>query len=223
MSRCIFPTLGSGGTQWGPVELMCPWLCLSVSLSFCLSVYLSIYLSVCRVVCISFWKKSPLPVIACSSYVHRTWVPQYNIYRSIICPYVCTSVQASVCRPFAVFLFVFISSVGVQSRGVFIPTLGYRVPQWGPVYLICPSVFLCVSLYLFLSVWSSASHFGNHKSVARNFAQSMRPEATGSNPLSVSIICPSVCSVVRGPFDLFFLYSIFLIIERDDYYYCYYY
>ena len=39
--------------------------------------------------------------------------------------------------------------------------------------------------------------------VARNCAQRMRPQATSSNPLSDSIICPSVRPVVRGPFAVF--------------------
>ena len=46
--------------------------------------------------------------------------------------------------------------------------------------------------------------FWRSKRVARNCAQRMRPQGTGSNPLSGSIICPSVCPVVRpvvrGPF-----------------------
>ena len=68
------------------------------------------------------------------------------------------------------------------------PKLGTEGPQWGPVELICPSVrlsvSLSVSLSLCLSVWYSASLFGDHKSASHNFVQRMRPQTTGSNPLS---------------------------------------
>ena len=40
VSRCIFPTLGSRGSQWGPVKLMCPCIRLLFSLSAVLSVSL---------------------------------------------------------------------------------------------------------------------------------------------------------------------------------------
>ena len=56
--------------------------------------------------------------------------------------------------------------------------------------------------------------------------QSMWPQATVSNPLIDSIICPSVLPSVRrvvcGPFDVFvFVFNIFD--TRDDYYDYYYY
>ena len=50
---------------------------------------------------------------------------------------------------------------------VVIPTLGSIGPHWGPVELMCLSVlyvsvcfYMC--LYVCLSVWSSASLFGDH-------------------------------------------------------------
>ena len=64
-----------------------------------------------------------------------------------------------------------------------IPTLGSRGPQWGPVDLICLSLCLYVRLPALLS--------GDHKSAASNYVKPMRPQATGSNPLSGSIIFPS--------------------------------
>ena len=62
-----------------------------------------------------------------------------------------------------------------------------------------------MSLYLYLSVHTSVRpcHFWAIIHVARNCAQCMRPQTTGSNPLSGSIICPSVRPVVRGPFVVF--------------------
>ena len=42
--------------------------------------------------------------------------------------------------------------------------------------------------------------------LARNCAQRMRPQATGSNTLSGSIIHPSVCPVIRRPFLILYLY-----------------
>ena len=75
-------------------------------------------------------------------------------------------------------------------------TQKYLSPHWGPVKLICPYIRLYVRLYvsmsLCLSVKSPASLFGNNKSAARNWAQHMRPQATGSNTLSGSRICPFV-------------------------------
>ena len=36
----IIPALGSVGPQWGPVKLMCPYVCLYVSLSLWLSIFI---------------------------------------------------------------------------------------------------------------------------------------------------------------------------------------
>ena len=96
------------------------------------------------------------------------------------------SVYLVVRRPFAVLVFVFISNVGVQRRNAFIPTLGSEGPQWGPVELLYLSVRLSVSLYGCPHQFLAIIH------AARNCAQRMRPQATGSNSLSGSIICPSV-------------------------------
>ena len=79
----------------------------------------------------------------------------------------------------------------------------YLFPHWGPEDLVRSnreymsfymyvSLYLCVSLCL--SVWSYVSIFGNNKSAARNCAVSMRPQATGSNPLSSIIKFPSIQS-----------------------------
>ena len=59
-------------------------------------------------------------------------------------------------------------------------------PHWGPVELI--RLYVSVSL----SVWSPASLFGYNNSVDRYCAQRMQPQATGSNPLSGSMIYLSV-------------------------------
>ena len=42
------------------------------------------------------------------------------------------------------------------------------------------AVYLYICLYLYHSVWLCVSLFGNHKTVARNCTQRMRPQATGS-------------------------------------------
>ena len=69
-----------------------------------------------------------------------------------------------------------------------------------------------MSICLSLSIWSSASIFGDCKSAARTCAQRMRLQATGSNPLIGSIICPSVCSSgCPRDFAILFFYSIALI------------
>ena len=50
------------------------------------------------------------------------------------------SVHLVVRGPFAIFVFVLISSVGVQRRDAFIPTLGSKGTQWGPVKLMWSSL-----------------------------------------------------------------------------------
>ena len=95
-----------------------------------------------------------------------------------------------------------------------IPTLGYSQADMWISLSICLSVSLCL--------WSvvCVAFFIIH--AARNCVQRMRPQATGSNPLSGSIICLSVHPVVHGPFVIFvFVFNSF--ITRDYYYYYYYY
>ena len=94
------------------------------------------------------------------------------------------------------FVFVLISWVGVQScdefirnKWLFIPTLGPKEPQWGSFKLICTSasLLLCISV----SLSGRLPHLLVIIHSSRNCAQRMRPQATGSNHLSGSIICPS--------------------------------
>ena len=100
------------------------------------------------------------------------------------------SLRPVIHRPFAIFVFVLISSVGFQRRDAFIP-------HWGPVKIICLSVPLSLCLLGCLHRFWANIH------VACNCEQCMRPQATVSNPLSVSKICPSVRPVIRRPFCSF--------------------
>ena len=71
-------------------------------------------------------------------------------------------------------------------------------------------VSLSVRLSVSLSIGSSASLFGNHKSAVHNFTHRMRPQAMGSNPLSGSIRCLSVRPSVQtstGLLIFLYLYS----------------
>ena len=88
---------------------------------------------------------------------------------------------------FWVFLFVFISSVGVQCRGAFIPILGSEGPRW------CPFELICISLCLSVSLSGCPRRVLEIICAAHHCTQSMRPRAAGLNPLSGSIIFPSVC------------------------------
>ena len=54
------------------------------------------------------------------------------------------------------------------------------------------SLYIYIYIYIYIYVCSSTSLFGDYKSATHNFVLRMRPQATGSNLLSVSIICPSV-------------------------------
>ena len=107
-----------------------PYLCSSVYLSVSLSGHPRQFLEIIRAAC---------------NFTH-SMQPQSTgsnpLSGSIICPSVHPSghLQA-VCG----FLFVLIYSVGVQRCDVFIPTLVYKGPQWGPVKIISTSVcpYLC--------------------------------------------------------------------------------
>ena len=134
----FIPTLGYEGLQWVPVNLICrsvrPSLCLSVSLSGQPCHFLEIICVACNFAqCIQ-------PQATGSN------IPS----GSIICPYVHLSIRLVAHGPCAIFLSVLISSVGVQRRDEFIPTPVSKVPHWGPVEIICLSVRISVSLFLFL-------------------------------------------------------------------------
>ena len=70
--------------------------------------------------------------------------------------------------------------------------------QWVPVEIICLSVYLyvCISVYMSPCLVICV-YFWWSKRLAHNYMQRMRPQATGSNTLSVSIICPSVHLYIR--------------------------
>ena len=108
------------------------------------------------------------------------------------------SIHPYVCRPFVIFVFVLIFSVGVQHRDSFVNTMGSKGPQWCPVEHICLSISL--SLCLYVSIFGLPHCFLAIICATHNCAQRMRPQATGSNPLSGSIICPSVCPSIL-PWD----------------------
>ena len=84
------------------------------------------------------------PVIADITCGRRPWV-QISMNGSIIC----LSVRPVVCEDFAIFVFVLISSLGVQHRDAFIPILGSKGPQWVPGKLVCMSSSLVLSVSLF--------------------------------------------------------------------------
>ena len=138
--------MGSEGPQWGPVELMCSCVSLSLHISI-VSLYLHLYV---RSPASLFGNQRARPVIARSTFSRYIyiWIYIYTLILDIVS---------------------FISSVGVQLHGAFIPTLGYGGPQWAIVELICLSIFpsvcmlVCVSvgLSLCLSVHSSVPVFGD--------------------------------------------------------------
>ena len=76
---------------------------------------------------------------------------------------------------------------GVQRGDAFIPTLGSRRSY---IYF-CISISLSLYPFLRITFWRS-------NCVTYNFVQRMRPQATGSNPLSEIIIYPSVRPLVRS-------------------------
>ena len=80
---------------------------------------------------------------------------------SMVCPSFHMSVRSSV-GLLRFFVFVLTSSVGIQCRNAFIPTLGSS--QYYIYVCLSVHTFLCLSIYLslFISVRSSASLFGDY-------------------------------------------------------------
>ena len=99
----------------------------------------------------------------------------------------------------------------------------YLYPHWGPKEpdgvqsSLCVHVYVFLSVYLYVSLSSHPCRFLEIICTARNCAQRIWPQATGSDSLSGNIIFPyvrtSVRPVVREPFTIFYLYSIVLILE----------
>ena len=107
-----------------------------------------VFLSLCLFVRIAFWKSFSCPVITRSICGRRPqgqspWVAvQY--FRLFVLPVIR--------RPFEIFVFVLISSVGVQRCDAFIPILGYKGPQWGTIELMCMCLCLSGCLRLFFAI-----------------------------------------------------------------------
>ena len=114
---------------------------------------------------------------------------------SIICLSVRPSIRLVVRRTFVIFVFVLISSIGVQCRDAFIPS-GVQIS-------------LYVSLYIYLSC--CPHRFLATNRAACNYAQSRSMQVTGSNPLSSSIIRPSVR--LSGNSRAFFDFCIIIIFQ----------
>ena len=107
------------------------------------------------------------------------------------------------CKDYSYTSKVYYTHNGVQSR------LYVRLS----VYL---SLRLSVSLYL---CTVACVTFWRSNRAARNCVQRMRPQATGSNPLSVSIICPSVRPVARETFAFYlFIFLSSVGVHRRDWF-----
>ena len=131
--------------HWGPEEpsgvqsslYVCPSVSLSVSLSGRPRQFLAII-------------KVP-PVIACSACSRRP-LGKNTLSCSIICP----SVRPVVCGNFEIFVFILISSVGVQNSNVFISQNGFLRT---PVRSSRAYISVCQSLRLFISLSGPLRHF----------------------------------------------------------------
>ena len=141
---------------------------------------------------------------------------------SILCP----SVRPVVCGTFSIFVLVLniyitrerwlvllllLTVPGSSVAMSFTHTRVWSIPVQSSWY--CMSIYIYACIYLSLVVHIA---FLRSKCVARDCVQRMRLQATGSNTLSFSIICPSIYLFVCGPFTIFYLYSIVLILGRDD-------
>ena len=186
-----------------------PSVFMIVRLSGCLSIFLVVWLSSYPVVRLSgypVFRPSVCPFVRpsvclyvrpsiCSSVcpsIHLLVHMSIHLYvHPSVRLSVCSSVGLSVCR-----------SVVLSTRPPFHPSIHSVV--CGPFsFLYFYSVFLILEMITInISSWLSTSLFGK-RSRDRNCLQCMRTHATGSNPLSGSIICPSVRPVVHGPFEIF--------------------
>ena len=168
-------TLEYGGPQWYQVKLMC----LYVYLYFCMSICLYHFLAIIHV------------DHNCAQIMKPQATGSNLLSGSIICLPVRLYTQV------LGFLYLYLFPVWGSSVAMQLSPHGVRSNLVGYSWSYIP---ICLSLYL--SVWSSASIFGNNKIADRYFTQHMRPQAMGSNPLSRSIICPSVrlyiCTSVRS-------------------------
>ena len=190
----LLPKLESRGPQWGPVEFMCPFHCLYLCPYFSLSVHSCCYLEIIK---------------ARSVIVHIAYGYNPHISNPVSVSIICLSVCLVVCRPFAIFVFEFnsfstrdmititinitITTVRVQSCNA-VYHIGVQSTQVGfsqafVVVYISVYLSLCLSLCLFV-----CDFFCRSNRAARNCAQLMWMQDTGSNTLSGSIMFPSVWS-----------------------------
>ena len=124
------------------------YVCLFVSLYLCFSISLSIHLSVSLSGCLHWF----LAIIYAVRNFAQRMRPQVTGSNTFICIIICRSVCPVIHGPFAILVFVLISSVAVQRCDAFIPALGFIGPQWGPFKLMCPSVCPYIRLYVSLSL-----------------------------------------------------------------------
>ena len=190
--------------------------------------YVSLYL--CMSLCLYIWSSVYLSgdhKIAACNCVQLMWPQAMGsnpLSFSIICQSVCPIVHGFL----AIFLFLFngfntreminitntITSVGLHISDPFIPTLGRGGSQKGPVHIICPC--LCIFVYLSICLVDCPHRFLAKICAACNCMQRMLLQAMGSNPLSWSIVCPSVRLSAWSSADLLrflYFYSIVLILD----------
>ena len=97
-----------------------------------------------------------------------------------------------------------ITSVGIQCHDAFIPSLGSRGPQWGPVDLTCP--YLCLSLYISVSLSGCPHLFLAIKACCPSLRTSHANAVHGVKYPEWKYnmkIRPSVHLVVQGPLTIF--------------------
>ena len=125
---------------------------------------------------------------------------------NIICSSICLFILMVVSMPFAIFVFVLIFIVGGRHCNAFIRTLGSEEPLWGLKNPCGVQSILYVCLYLCLSICYPASIFVNHKIPDRKCVLGIQLRATDPNPLSGSIILPSLHLFVRRLFKFIYFY-----------------
>ena len=177
----ILPTLGSRGPQWGPVELICLSVCLSVSPSLCIYVFLSVHpRQFLEIICAAH---------TCAQCIRPQAIGSNPLIVSIIFPYVCPYVHPWAFCGFC--MYIKFQCGGPALRCIYSHNGVRRTPVGSsPIYMY---VSLSGRTRIFLAIICTA----------RNCIHHMRTQDTGSNPLGGSIIYQSVFMIVRGNFAIF--------------------
>ena len=170
-----------------------------------MSLYLSVSLSSCPRRFFAIIRAAH----SCGQRIQNQAMGSNNLIGSIICPYVHTS---GCLWAFCDFGFCINFQCGGPAQRCIYP---HNWVQKNPEGSSRDYMSILMSVYM--SVWPSVSLYGCSRRfwsiicASHIFVNCMRPQAMGPNPLSGSIMCPSVCLVFRGNFAVFEFLFIYIV------------